>query len=67
MSKWAGIATPYRFRLLFRPGQRGWAITYGPSGFLVAEGSDWSSPVGKKLLRVLEADHWKRKKKRIVK
>ncbi len=62
MAKWSGVVTPYRYR---RPSNgRGWAITFGVSGFLVAEGSAWSTSVGTKLLSSLNDEHMKRAKAR---
>lgn len=65
-NKWVNGETPY----LWRRGDDGWAITCGPSAFLVAEGPMWSASHGLRLLKCLQ-DHWQlrirtnRKKRRV--
>ena len=56
--KWTGAVSPYRWRLVEAGG---WRITYGLSGFLIAQGSGWSRPEGMALYRDLEDKYWKRK------
>ena len=62
--KYTGAVTPYRFRRVDNKGCMEWRISYGLSGFLLAYGSQWSVPYGKRILRHLEDDYWKRQPKR---
>ena len=55
----AGAVTPYRWS---RTAGGGWRIGFGPSGFLVAEGSGWSMRIGMDLYRRLERDYWRGKR-----
>lgn len=46
--------TPYNWSI--KPGG-GWRIGYGASSYLVAEGSGWSRPMGRKMLDDLNREY----------
>jgi hypothetical protein len=56
--RYAGIRTPYRFRIT---DGGGWEIRFGASAFLVAKGSGWSRKIGRDTYRRLEREWLKGK------
>lgn len=63
-SRFTRPKTPYHFTI----GEAGsWRIGFGASSFLIANGSGFSIPIGRKMFRQLESDWLLRRKKKLKK